>query len=89
MPKAPRSDVCVACDFLSCICCEIHLITWGWSGGAKVLGKLSVPERPTKLGKIVGQGPIAHAVGAGWVVWTYLLWSVFSILSPSLEDGSI
>ena len=23
--------------------------TWGWSGGAKVLGKLSVPGRPTNL----------------------------------------
>ena len=22
---------------------------WGWSGGAKVLGKLPVPGRPTKL----------------------------------------
>ena len=23
--------------------------TWGWSSGAKVLGKLSVPRRPTDL----------------------------------------
>ena len=31
----------------------------GWSGGAKVLGKLLVP------GIAVGQGPIVLAVGAG------------------------
>ena len=30
-----------------------------------VLGKLSVPRRPTTLDNIVGQGPIAFAVGAG------------------------
>ena len=36
----------------------------GWSGGAMVLGKLPVPGRPTIL-IIVGQGPIALAVGAG------------------------
>ena len=37
---------------------------WGWSGGAMVLGELPVPGRPTIL-IIVGQGPIALAVGAG------------------------
>ena len=37
----------------------------GWSGGAMVLGKLSVPGRPTSC-MLVGQGPI---VGAGGVVW--------------------
>ena len=36
----------------------------GWSGGAKVLGKLPVPGRPTIL-MTVGQGPTALAVGAG------------------------
>ena len=36
----------------------------GWSGGAKVLGKLPVPGRPTIL-ITVGQGPSALAVGAG------------------------
>ena len=38
--------------------------SWGWSGGAMVLGKLPVPGRPTIL-ITVGQGPIALAVGAG------------------------
>ena len=42
----------------------------GWSGGAKVLGKLPVPGRPTIL-ITVGQGPTALAVGAGGVVWTF------------------
>ena len=37
---------------------------WGWSGGAKVLGKLPLPGRPT-IWITVGQGPTALAVGAG------------------------
>ena len=41
--------------------------SWGWSGGAKVLGKLPVPGRPTIL-ITVGQGPTALAVGAVGVV---------------------
>ena len=44
-----------------------------------VLGKLPVPGRPT-IWLIVRQGPIALAVGAGGVVWTFLLSSVFSLL---------
>ena len=48
-----------------------------------VLGKLTVQGRPT-IWITVGQGPIALAVGAGGVVWTFLL---FSILS--LGDGPI
>ena len=48
-----------------------------------VLGKLPVPGRPTIL-ITVGQGPIALAVGAGGVVWTFLLSSILSPLSPCL-----
>ena len=44
-----------------------------------VLGKLPVPGRPTIL-ITVGQGPIALAVGAGGVVRTFLLSSIFSLL---------
>ena len=44
-----------------------------------VLGKLSVPGRPTAW-MIVGQGPIALAVGRVGVVWTFLLSSIFSLL---------
>ena len=50
-----------------------------WSGGAMVLGKLPVLGRPTIL-MIVGQGPIVLTVGAGGVVWTFLLWSILSLL---------
>ena len=39
----------------------------GWSGSAKVLGKLPVPGRLTIL-ITVGQGLTALAVGAGWGV---------------------
>ena len=44
-----------------------------------VLGKLPVPGRPT-LWIIVGQGPTVLAVGAGGVVWTFLLSSIHSLL---------
>ena len=44
-----------------------------------VLGKLPVPGRPTIL-STVGQGPIALAVGAGGVVWKFLLSSFFLFL---------
>ena len=44
-----------------------------------VLGKLPVPGRPT-IWMTVGQGPIVLAVGAGGVVWTYLLSSILSVL---------
>ena len=50
-----------------------------------VLGKLPVPGRPTIL-IIVGQGPIALAVGAGGMVWTFLLSSILSLFSPSLWE---
>ena len=43
-----------------------------------VLDKLPVPGRPT-IWMTVGQGPIVLAVGAGGVVWTFLLSSVLSL----------
>ena len=48
-----------------------------------VLDKCPVPGRPT-IWMTVGQDLIAFAAGAGWVVWTFLLSSFFSPLSPSL-----
>ena len=49
-----------------------------------VLGKLPVPGRPT-IGMIVGQGPIALAVGVGGgVVWTFLYSSLSFLSSFSL-----
>ena len=55
-----------------------------WSGGAKVLGNLPVPGLPT-IWMIVGQGPIALAIGAGGgCLDIFTLLSLFSFLSPSL-----
>ena len=51
-----------------------------------VLGKLPVPGRPTIL-MIVGQGPIALAVGAGGgCLDICTLFYLFSSLSPSLWE---
>ena len=50
-----------------------------------MLGKLPVPMGPT-IFVTVGQGPVALAVGAGGVVWTFLLSSILSPLSPSLWE---
>ena len=60
------------------------------SGGAMVLGKLPVPGRPT-IWMIVGQGPIALAVGAGGGLYGhfYSPLSFLSSFSFSLGDGPI
>ena len=58
----------------------------GWSGGAMVLGKLPVPGRPT-VWMIVGQGPIALAVGAGGgCLDIFTLLYLFYPLFPSLWE---
>ena len=60
---------------------------WGWSDGAKVLNKLPVPGRPTNLNNS-RHPPIALAVGAGGVVWTFFLSSIFSLFFlPLLETA--
>ena len=56
-----------------------HQYVGGWWGGAMVLGKLPVPGRST-VWFIVGQGLTALTVGAGGVVWTFLLSSIFLFL---------
>ena len=54
-----------------------------WSGGAKVLGKLPVPGRPT-IWIIVGQGTTVLAVGAdGGCLDIFSLVYHFSVLTPS------
>ena len=54
-----------------------------------VLGKVSVPRRPTNL-EIVGQEPIALAVGTdGDCLDIFSLVYLFSFLCPSLGDGPI
>ena len=58
----------------------------GLSGGAMVLGKLPVPGHPT-IWMIVGQGPIALAVGAGGgCLDIFSLFYHFCFLSPSLWE---
>ena len=68
----------------------VHTRFRGWSDGAKVLGKLPMPGRPT-IWITVGQGPIALAVGAGGgcleFFSSYL--SFLSSFSLSLGDGPI
>ena len=61
---------------------------WGWSGGAKVLGKLPVPGHPTIL-ITVGQGLTALAVGVGGgCLDIFILIYPFSSLSPSLWEAA-
>ena len=66
---------------------RMHFFYWRrWSGGAKVLGKLPVPGRPTIL-ITVGQGSAALAVGAGGGCFDiFALIYPFSSLSPSLWE---
>ena len=60
--------------------------TKGRSGGAMILGKRQKPGRPTIL-MIVGQGPIALAVGAGGgCLDIFTLLYPFSSLPPSLWE---
>ena len=54
-------------------------------GGAMALRKLPGPGRPT-IWMTVGQGSTALAVGAGGVVWTFLLSSIFSLLFLPLSE---
>ena len=58
---------------------SLFFLPRGWSGGAMVLGKLPVPGRPTYW-IIVGQGPIALAVGAGGGCLDIFSLSVLSLL---------
>ena len=62
----------------------------GWSGGAKVLGKLSVPGRPTSLDDSRARAYCACS-RCGWGLFGHFfshLSFLFS-LSPSLGDGPI
>ena len=69
---------------------QIVCFSVGWSGGAMVLGKLPVPERPT-IWITVGQGPTALAVGAGRGLFGhfYSHLSFIASFSLSLGDGPI
>ena len=61
----------------------------GWSGGALVLGKLSVPRRPTNLD--IGRARAYCACSrCGWgCLDIFKFVYLFSFVSPSFEDGPI
>ena len=67
----------------------VRALASGWSGGAMVLGKLPVLGSPTFW--IVGQRPVALAVGAGGGCFRhfYSPLSFSSSFSLSLGDGPI
>ena len=82
--KGPSGAFVTDCN-ISCS----SILCGGWSGGAKVLGKLPVPGRPT-IWMIVGQGPIALAVCAGGgCLDIFTLRYLFSSFSLSLGGGPI
>ena len=60
----------------------LYCLQFIFSVGSRVvrwlMGNLPVPGRPT-IWMIVGQGPIALAVGAGGVVWAFLFSSILSL----------
>ena len=68
--------------------CQEHY--GGWSGGAMVLGKLPVLERPT-VWVTVGQGPIAFVLGVegGCLDIFTLIYPFLFSFSLSLGDGPI
>ena len=71
------------------VCWEFVVGSWGWLGGAMVLGKLPVPGRPT-IFITIGQGPTALAVGAGGCCLDiFTLICSFSLFLLSLGNGPI
>ena len=61
----------------------------GWSGGAMVLGKLSVPRRPTNL-NISRARAYCACSRCGWgCLDIFKSVYLFSFLSPSFGDGPI
>ena len=58
-----------------------------WSGGAMVLVKLAFSAGASYI-IIVGQGPLALAVGAGWVCLDIFLSSIFSLFFLPLWEAA-
>ena len=72
---------------------EILLVRFGisveWSGGAKVLGKLSLPRRPTNLDNSRVKACCVCS-RCGWGLFGhFFLSSTIYLFSPSLGDGLI
>ena len=68
----------------------LSLLFLGWSGGAKVLGKLSVPGRPTSLDDSRSRAYCACS-RCGWGLFGHFFphLSVLFSFSLSLGDGPI
>ena len=66
--------------------CRLLQILWGWLGGAKVLGKLPVPGRPTDLDYSRARAYCACG-RCGWgCLDIFSLIYHFSFLSPSVWE---
>ena len=63
-------------------------MSWGWSGGAKVLGKLSVPGRPTYLDDSRARAYCACS-RCGWGLFAHFFSRLSFLLSFLLGDGPI
>ena len=59
---------------------------WGWSGGAKVLGKLPVPGRPIYMDYSRARAYCASSGAGGGCLDIFTLVYHFSFLSPSLWE---
>ena len=60
--------------------------TWGWSGGAKVLGKLPVPGRPTSLDDSRARDVCACS-RCRWVLFGHFFSHLSFLISFSLSLG--
>ena len=69
---------------------QICFSSWGWSGGAMVLGKLPVPGRPTNLDHSRA-GAYCACSRCGWGMFGHFFscLSFLSSFSLSLGDGPI
>ena len=61
----------------------------GWSGGTMVLGKLSVPRRPTNLDNSRARACCACSRCGRGLFGHFKSVYLFSFLSPSFGDGPI
>ena len=64
----------------------VFTITGGWSGGAKVLGKLSVPGRPTSLDDSRARAYCACS-RCGWGLFGHFFPHLSFLFSFSLSLG--
>ena len=78
----------VSMSILSRLFFLFYFILWGWSGGAKKLGKLPVPGRPTYNSR-AGAYCACSRCKWGLCGYFYSHLSFLSSVSLSLRDGPI